>query len=159
MYTIRPIEPQDNNAVKALIHTVMPEFGAVGSGFAIEDAEVEAMYEAYKAPRHAYFVIAEGQEVFGGAGIAPLVGAEAAICELRKMYLLPSVRGKGYGQQLLTKCLAEAKAFGFEQCYIETLTQMGSAQGLYQKNGFQQITEPLGNTGHHGCDLYFAKEL
>jgi hypothetical protein len=36
-YLIRPIEPRDDAAVAAIIRAVMPEFGAVGDGFAIND--------------------------------------------------------------------------------------------------------------------------
>lgn len=44
--TIRKIKTQDNQSVKNIIHTVMPEFGASGEGFAIHDPEVEDMYQA-----------------------------------------------------------------------------------------------------------------
>ena len=67
----------------------MPEFGADGPGFAIHDAEVDAMYEAYARPRSAYFVVERGGKVIGGGGIAPLENGEADVCELRKMYFLP----------------------------------------------------------------------
>lgn len=49
-FLIRPIETRDNAAVAAIIRTVMPEFGADGPGFAIHDAEVDTMYEAYARP-------------------------------------------------------------------------------------------------------------
>jgi putative acetyltransferase len=35
--TIRPIRPGDDRFVAAIIRTVMPEFGAGGPGFAIND--------------------------------------------------------------------------------------------------------------------------
>src|SRR5665213_2737281 len=57
-FHIRPIEPRDNVAMAAIIRSVMPEFGADGPGFAIHDAEVDTMYEAYAQPRrgaHAWF--------------------------------------------------------------------------------------------------------
>ncbi len=52
-YLIRPIEPRDNVAVAAIIRTVMPEFGADGEGFAINDPEVAWMHRAYARPRSA----------------------------------------------------------------------------------------------------------
>ena len=42
-FLIRPIEPRDDAAIAAIIRAVMPEFGADGPGFAIHDAEVDAM--------------------------------------------------------------------------------------------------------------------
>ena len=43
---IRPIEPRDDARIAEIIRTVMPEFGACGSGFAINDPEVDWMTRA-----------------------------------------------------------------------------------------------------------------
>ena len=40
-----------------VIRTVMPEFGASGPGFAINDPEVDHLSVAYSAPRAAFFVL------------------------------------------------------------------------------------------------------
>lgn len=160
MYQIRPIQATDNTAVRQLIHTVMPEFGAGGAGFAIQDPEVEQMYEAYQKPRAAYFVVVDAEEqVLGAAGIAPLLGGEATTCEVQKMYFMPSLRGKGMGQQLLKHCLKVAKDFGFDYCYLETLTQMTAARALYEKNGFVPLEKAMGNTGHFGCNCFYGRSL
>ena len=158
-FAIRPIEPRDDKAVAAVIRTVMPEFGAGGAGFAIHDAEVDAMCAAYTKSRSVYFVVERDGIVLGGGGIAPLDGGDADTCELRKMYFLPALRGLGAGQALIAKCLDTARAFGFKRCYLETLTGMDAAQTLYHKHGFAPICAPLGNTGHHGCDRWFIREL
>jgi putative acetyltransferase len=156
---IRPIESKDNEAVKAIIKTVMPEFGASGQGFAIHDQEVNNMYSAYSKDRCAYFVCEHDGVVVGGGGVAPLEGGEASVCELKKMYFLPQGRGKGLGHQVLTACLQKAKELGFSYCYLETFNTMKDAMKLYEKNGFQRIPGPMGNTGHFACDIFFKKKL
>ena len=158
-FSIRPIEPRDDAAIAAIIRTVMPEFGADGPGFAIHDAEVDAMSAAYSAPRSAYFVIERAGVVEGGAGVAPLEGGDADVCELRKMYFLPSLRGLGAGRAAIERCLATARAFGFRRCYLETLTGMDGAQKLYLANGFHRIERAMGSTGHHGCNRFYLREL
>ncbi len=158
-FLIRPIQPRDDAAVAAIIRAVMPEFGADGEGFAIRDAEVDAMYSTYSAPRNAYYVIEANDVVLGGGGIAPLAGGDAETCELRKMYFLPELRGRGAGSALIVKCLDVARAFDFRRCYLETLTGMDTAQTLYRKHGFIPLCAPLGATGHHGCDRFFIREL
>jgi hypothetical protein len=45
-YQIRPMRPEDNPTVADIIRQVMTEFGAVGCGFSIEDAEVDNMGKA-----------------------------------------------------------------------------------------------------------------
>ena len=158
-YLIRPVEPCDNAAMAAIIRSVMPEFGADGPGFAIHDTEVDTMYEAYAQSRNSYFVIELEGVVMGGAGIAPLEGGEADVCELRKMYFLPAVRGIGAGAAMMQRCLDAARAHGFRRCYLETLTGMDAAQTVYKRSGFTAVSHAMGGTGHHGCDRYFIRDL
>ncbi len=160
MLTFRPIRPEDDAAVAAIIRRVMPEFGADGPGFAIHDPEVDHMSTAYSAPGAAYFVVVGEQDrVVGGAGIAALEGGEPGVCELRKMYFLPETRGQGMGETLLRHCLTVAQGLGYRTCYLETLSGMDQAIRLYGKLGFQPLCSPLGRTGHGGCDHWFAREL
>jgi putative acetyltransferase len=158
-FSIRPIAAADDGAVAALIRTVMPEFGAVGAGFAIEDPEVDAMSRAYAQPRCAYWVVELDGAIAGGGGIAPLAGADPDVCELRKMYFLPRLRGLGAGGALIRRCLEQARRFGYRACYLETLTGMDAAQALYQRTGFRRIDGPRGATGHHGCNRFYWLDL
>ena len=158
-FTIRPIEHRDDVAVAAIIRSVMPEFGACGEGFAINDPEVDWMHRAYSAPRAAYYVVEFEGRVLGGGGIAPLEGAEPDVCELRKMYFLPELRGHGAGAALIVRCLDTARVHGFRQCYLETLRGMDAAMRLYERTGFQRIMAPMGATGHGGCDSFYVLQL
>ncbi|HEX7348380.1 MAG TPA: GNAT family N-acetyltransferase [Rhodanobacteraceae bacterium] len=158
-FLIRPIESRDDVAVATIIRSVMPEFGADGEGFAIHDAEVDAMSAAYAASRSAYFVLEVDGRVAGGGGVAPLAHGEPDICELRKMYFLPDARGLGAGNAMISHCLVAARNFGFKRCYIETLTGMDAAQHLYRKHGFTPLCSPIGRTGHGGCDRWYIRAL
>ena len=158
-FLIRPIEPHDDTTMAAIIRAVMPEFGADGPGFAIHDAEVDAMYETYSQPRSSYFVIERDGVVTGGGGVAPLQNAEPDVCELRKMYFLPVARGIGAGAAMMQRCLDAARAHGFRRCYLETLTGMDAAQTLYKRSGFSALCAPMGGTGHFSCDRFFIREL
>lgn len=157
-FSIRPITPADNITVAAIIRKVMPEFGANGPGFAIHDAEVDDMHGAYARKGRAYFVVELDGRVCGGAGVAPLDG-ENGVCELRKMYFLPELRGRGIGAALMHRCLDVARALGYEQCYLETLTGMDAAQKLYERFGFTRIAAAMGNTGHFGCNRFYLLDL
>jgi putative acetyltransferase len=156
---IRPMRLEDEAAVAAVIRTVMPEFGADGPGFALHDPEVGHMFRAYDGPGSAYFVLEVDGAVAGGAGVAPLQGGPADVCELRKMYFLPGARGRGQGERMLRHCLARAAELGYRRCYLETLTGMDAAQKLYARLGFKPVCGPIGTTGHHGCDKWFIMEL
>ncbi len=156
---LRPITANDDPVVASIIREVMPSFGAGGPGFAIGDAEVDHMSVAYAAPRSAYFVVELDGKVVGGAGVAPLAGGDPDTCELRKMYFLPSARGRGLGEQMLRLCLGTARALHFKRCYLETLTGMDDAMKLYEKLGFKALCGPLGSTGHFSCDRHYLLEL
>ena len=162
-YAIRPMKAGDRDEVATLIRTVMPEFGAKGPGYAIEDPEVDDMFAAYREPRCGYFVVTRegksGDVVVGGGGYAPLVGGENGTCELRKMYFYPEVRGLGIGQDLLALCLECARRAKFERMYLETLTKMDQARALYERNGFVRLERPLGSTGHYGCNAFYVRDL
>ncbi|HEX2594955.1 MAG TPA: GNAT family N-acetyltransferase [Luteimonas sp.] len=156
---IRPIQSRDDATIASIIRSVMPEFGAVGCGFAINDPEVDWMSRAYAQPRSAYFVVEQDGVVLGGGGVAPLDGGDADTCDLRKMYFLPRARGQGAGAALMERCLAAARDFGFRRCYIETLGGMEAAMKLYERSGFARIAAPLGATGHGGCNTFYLRAL
>ncbi len=158
-YQVRKIEPKDIAGVAQLIRTVMPEFGASGPGFAIHDPEVTDMFSAYTLSRHIYYVVEANGKILGGGGIAPLTGEEAEICELRKMYFMPEIRGLGLGQKIMDLSLEEARKMGYRKCYLETLKSMEKAQILYRRNGFAPINKPMGATGHFSCDAWYLKTL
>ena len=158
-FVIRPIQAADDAAMAQIIRIVMPEFGAIGSGFAIADPEVDWMSRAYSEPRCAYFVVEGNGEVLGGGGVAPLVGGDADVCELRKMYFLRNARGMGAGSAMMMRCLQAAREFGFKRCYLETLSGMDGAMRLYERTGFRRISCSMGATGHGGCNTFYLLDL
>ncbi len=156
---IRPITKPDNPSVAAIIRQVMTEYETVGPGYSINDPEVDHMFEAYDPANSAFFVVEVNGQVQGCGGIGPLVGAPPSVCELKKMYFLPGLRGRGLGKQLLNRCLNAARALGYWQCYLETVVRMQEANRLYQKMGFRLLDQPLGNTGHNACEAYYLLDL
>ena len=115
-------------------------------------------------PRSAYFVITRPSDdtvVLGGGGVAALAGSNPAdaICELRKMYLLPATRGQGVGHKLIGLIMDQARSLGFKGMYLETLPSMTQAHALYAKNGFKRLDKPMGNTGHFSCQDRFYRDL
>lgn len=156
---IREIELEDNAAVATIIRSVLTELGVPKVGTAYEDPELDEMHQAYDKERSVYFVLEDRGRVVGGAGIAPLAGAEPGICELQKMYFDPAARGLGLGHKIIEHCLSFAKAQNFHLCYLETLPYMQAAQQLYRKVGFDYIDGPIGNTGHTSCNVWLTKSL
>lgn len=151
---IRTIEPADNAALAHIIRNTLAEFGANRPGTVYYDASTDHLFELFQAPRSIYFVLLYDGRIVGGAGIFPSDGLPADTCELVKMYLLPEVRGKGLGKKLIGYCLDFAKEQGFRHVYLETMPELKKAVSIYERTGFEYLTQPIGNTGHFGCAIW-----
>jgi putative acetyltransferase len=159
MILIRKTEPKDNQAIAAVIRSVLEQMNVPKIGTAYADPQLDRMFETYDVPDAVYYVIENGGKIVGGGGIMQLQNGEKGICELQKMYFLPEARGLGLGKELISKCLADAKRFGFTACYLETMTYMETARHLYQKSGFEYLDSPMGCTGHTSCPVWMLKTI
>jgi putative acetyltransferase len=158
-FIIREIQKKDNPAIAAIVRDVLMEMGAPKVGTAYADPYLDSLFEVYTVPKSIYFVIEKDGKIIGGAGVMQLDNSDENICELQKMYLLPEGRGLGLGKSLIDNCIEKATEFGFESCYIETMTYMEAAQKLYKKVGFYNLDKQLGNTGHSSCQVWMLKKL
>lgn len=157
---IREIAPEDNEQVAKVIRKVLIDLGVPKVGTAYADKALDSMFENYNVPRATYFVVVEGNNILGCAGIASLENYDGNdVCELQKMYFLEEVRGKGIGARMMQTCLQKAKDYGFKKVYLETMPYMEAAQKLYKKSGFNYIDAPMGNTGHYSCPVWMLKSL
>jgi N-acetylglutamate synthase-like GNAT family acetyltransferase len=60
---------------------------------------------------------------------------------IRRMYIKPAYRGKGYGRILLQQLLEKAREFGYDAIYLDTGRFMAAAQHLYHSFGFVECEE------------------
>ena len=159
MTNIRPILPADNPAIASIIRNTLTEFGANKPGTAFYDKATDDMFASFQVNGSRYHVGLIDGRIVGGGGIYPSAGLPEGVCELVKMYLDPSARGKGLGGQLIEKCLSFARSYGYRQVYIETMPELQKAASIYERYGFRYLQAPMGNTGHYGCSLWLLKDL
>lgn len=157
-FSIRTIAPGDDHAVEAVIRSCLVEFGADRPGLAWSDPDLGQFSRVYDRPGARYWVVADRHGgIVGGAGIAPLPGAEG-VCELQKMYCLPQARGTGAAHALMAQALDFA-SHDYRMCYLETLHSMTAANRFYLKYGFRPLERPYAATPHYACDAWYLKEL
>jgi len=157
---IRPITPGDNAALARAVRDTLAEFGAAKPGTAYYDEATDHLYELFsQTPCSAYFVAEVNGEVLGGGGIFPTQGLPANTVELVKLYLLPAARGRGVGKALITHCFEAARANGYARVYLETTDELTQAIPLYERLGFTYLPEPLGDSGHFGCQIWMIKAV
>ena len=156
---IRPIEQKDNIDIAKVIRGALEEFGANKPGTVYFDPTTDALFELFNTPGSYYYIATIDNKVVGGAGIFPTENLPKGTCELVKLYLHKDARGTGLGKQLLNTAMQWAKENGYTQVYLESMPELSKAVTIYENLGFQRINQPLGNSGHCGCDIWMVKSL
>ena len=154
---IREIEEKDNKDVENLIRTCLIEFGADKPGCAWTDPDLGRFFQVYQKEKSIYYVVEDNNKIVAGCGIGPLQGADG-VCELQKMYAYKEVRGSGIAQKLLQLSLEFARGH-YEECYLETFSNMIAANKFYKKSGFRELDKPLIETEHYAGDVWYIKDL
>ncbi|WP_159467527.1 GNAT family N-acetyltransferase [Dyadobacter sp. 3J3] len=157
--TIREIQPEDNAELAQIIRRALEEFKANKPGTVYFDESTDHLSDLFQIENSVYFVAVENSKLLGGAGIFPTEGLDPDTIELVKMYLQPDARGKGLGRTLILKCIDYAKFKGYKRIYLETMNELDKAIKAYEKLGFDLLDHPLGNSGHHSCELWMVKEI
>ncbi|NPD90460.1 MAG: GNAT family N-acetyltransferase [Asgard group archaeon] len=97
---------------------------------------------SYFPPKGICYLIRDGDNYIGMGALRKI---KEGICEIKRMYVKSSYRGKGLGKSLLDKLTDDAKNFGFSKIYLDVGPYNIAAQGLYKKFGFIQ-REPYPET-------------
>lgn len=74
----------------------------------------------------------------GVAGACGAVVADDGFAELKRMYVVPALRGRGLVQAILARLEAEARAQGYTRIMLETGDMLHSAIGAYERAGFRR---------------------
>jgi len=155
---VREIEQQDNEIVASIIRHSLESVGLNIKGTAYFDPYLDKLSEYYSSLESAaYWVAVLDGEVVGGVGIAPF-SEESGTCELQKLYLSPKAQGKGYSNLLMETALDFA-AKHYDYCYLETRQQLKAACALYEKFGFELLSEPLAGSEHSAMDAWYIKKF
>ena len=86
-------------------------------------------------PEGIYYVL-QVQGKIGGMGALRKLNIDVG--EVKRMYIKPEYRKKGYGKAMLTQLLKKAKEFGFSIVRLDTGKFMDAAQFVYRLAGFQE---------------------
>ena len=158
-FQIRPIVLADNNPIADIIRNTLLEFGAAKPGTMYYDPAVYHCFEQFQKEGCAYFVVEMNDIIVGGGGVFKTEGLPEGIGELARMYLLPEARGKGIGKKLLQYCENTAQSLGYQQLYLESMSELHLSLPLYEKMGYQYLNAPLGESRHFGCGVRMLKHL
>jgi GNAT superfamily N-acetyltransferase len=66
-------------------------------------------------------------------------------CEIKKMYVVPELRGRGVARALLHALEQTARDLGYAVARLDTGPRQGNAKGLYQAEGYREMANFNGN--------------
>jgi putative acetyltransferase len=112
---------------------------SLGVNLCFQNFEQElAGLPGHYAPPDGRLLLAEYQGHL--AGCAALHKWEDGVCEMKRLYLRPSFRGKGLGRVITHKIIAEARSIGYQCMRLDTIEPvMKDAVEMYRKLGFREI--------------------
>ncbi len=150
---LRRARNEDREEVTSLVYGVLKEYGLKPDPQAT-DADLRDIERSYFERGGTFFVLEDrGGSIIGAYGLDPI---DEKACELRKMYLHKSHRGKGLGKFLLDSALAQAREFGFARVTLETASVLKEAIALYKSYGFVEYKPDHMSSR---CDQAFVLEL
>lgn len=152
-FLIRDWQPGDRQTAAALIQSVLAEYGLGGEPDGA-DRDVWQVEIAYWSTGGEFWVVEQAGRLVGTGGYYPIDRGDNAV-EIRKMYLLPEVRGQGLGRYLLSALERAIGSKGFAQIWIETASVLKEAVRLYEMQGYQLST----GVETARCDRVYVKLL
>jgi len=92
------------------------------------------------------------------AACVALRALEEKVCEMKRLYLRPTFRGKGLGRTLTEHLIVEAREIGYHRMRLDTVAPvMRDAVAMYRRLGFREIP-PYRENPHPGA-LYMELDL
>lgn len=144
---IRPFEPDDAAAVRALFITVnrlmAPLHLAVRFDAYIARAlreEIDTIASYFAARGGQFFVATAAGELVGMFGFE-MAGPDVA--ELRRMYIDPQFRRRGLGRELLAHAESEIRKAGCTRLILSTSELQAAALALYRTAGYREVRQDV----------------
>ena len=145
--------PDDHAVVEALFREYV---GTLTEDIAFQnvDAELAGLPGKYARPGGAVLIAREDEAVAGGVAYRMF---EPGVCEMKRLYVRPSFRGRGLARDLANELIEDARARGYRTMLLDTLASMQAARALYRDLGFAPVEpyydNPLPGTMYMALDL------
>jgi GNAT superfamily N-acetyltransferase len=118
------------------------------------NSELESLPTEY-GPPDGCFVLARDEGVWIGCGGVRRLSESA--CEMKRLYVSPSGRGRGAGRRIAEALIDAARRLGYRTMLLDTTPSMPRAQQLYTSLGFTTVSpyryNPIDGASYWRLDL------
>ena len=119
------------------------------------ETELATLPGKYAPPRGSLLLSFVGDTPAGVIAMRPI---DDRICEMKRLYVRPSARGRNLGRKLISRIMSDARAAGYEKMRLDTLIgKMDHAITLYREFGFYEIPAYFGSPLDH--ELFLQADL
>ena len=125
-----------NPAEIALVRELFREYAdSTGLNLCFQhfDEELLTLPGKYGEPLGRLYLLWDGVEVAACGALRPF---SDDVAEMKRLYVRPHFRKRGYGRMLSEKLITEARIIGYGAIYLDTLASMLAARSLYATLGF-----------------------
>ena len=123
--------PDALRLVQAMIDSVISLYGDHGAGPSATPAD-------FSPPGGAFVALYDGDEAVAGGGIKRL---DDETCELKRMFVVESHRGRGLARILLGALEDAARDLGYARVRLDTGVHQHAALHLYPSSGYSEIDD------------------
>lgn len=111
------------------------------------ESELASLPGKYASPEGRLYLALDANQAVGCAALRRI---DIGVCELKRLYVRPSHRGRGIGRQLALEAVKDAQEIGYGRMRLDTLPSMLPALDLYRALGFKPI-KPYNNNPVDGA--------
>lgn len=130
---IRPIQSKDEKQIKKLISDILSKEFEFGHN-AYSYGDLDSIGKVYDGKREAFFVFEDNGKIAGTVGVKEESKKTAII---RRLFVDPSFRRKGYGGLLIDRAVDFCKEKGYHEAAFHAVTSMKSAIDLCESRHFK----------------------
>ena len=146
--------PDDRATVEALFREYV---GSLTEDISFQnvDNELAGLPGKYARPGGVVLIAWDGDKAAGAVAYRMV---EPGVCEMKRLYVRPALRGRDIGRELANELIEDARARGYRTMLLDTLASMQSARALYRALGFRPVEayyeNPLPGTMYMARDLF-----
>ena len=132
---IREADNADVAEIRKLFEEYAQSLG-IDLGFQDFEQELASLPGAYAPPAGRLLLAADGASPVGCVAVRRL-GDD--MCEMKRLYVRPEVRGQRLGRKLAEAAIAFGRGAGYRAMRLDTLPSMATAHELYRQLGFREV--------------------